>query len=197
MATGTLLALPSGDRARPARLLTLTVLVAGVAEIMTMAALVAGYFNMRHLAFRWPAKGAHLDNYLGTTLTITLILSTITAQWAVYALRQDNRRQALTGLAVTLGLGAAFLNLLTYVGTQLHFGASSSAYAVMVCALLITTAVMVVGGLVFIAVAIVRTLGGQSTVRDPDLVRAAAWHWHVVGVAWLLAFVALYAFQNR
>lgn len=196
-ATGTMLALPSGGPARPRHLLSVAVLVAGAAELMTVLALVAAYLNVRALAIQWPPKGVHLDNYLGTVLLVTVVLSTITAEWAAYALKLDNRRQSLTALAMTLGFGAAFLNLLWYVGVQLKFGPADHSYAVVVYALLIVMGAIAAIGLGVLIVALVRTLGGQSTARDPELTRAAAWHWHVVTLGWVFTFTALYVLQHR
>ncbi len=193
----TMLGLPPAGRGRPVNLLSVTTLLAGVAELMLVGALVAAYLNVRALAQHWPAEGAELDNYLGTTATITLALSMVTAEWAVYALRMGNRRQALSALTLTAGLGAAFINLLWYVGTQLHFGPADHSYAVLVYALLIAVGVVAAIGIGFLLVAVARTVGGQVSAGDPAVVRAAAWHWHVVTTAWLLVFLALYILQNR
>lgn len=195
--TTTMLGLPPGGRGRPSNLLSLSTLLAGVAELMVIGGLVAAYLNVRGLALRWPPKGVDLDNYLGTTLTITVALSAITAEWAVYALRRGNRRQSLSALALTLALGAAFLNLLWYIGTQLGFGPADGSYALLVYALLIAVGIIAALGVAFLLVALARTLGDQVTPGDPAVTRAAAWHWHVVSVAWLLVFMALYLLQHR
>lgn len=195
-ATATL-ALPSGNRGRPLHLATVTALLAGVAELMVMAALFASYLNVRGLANRWPPKGVRVDNYLGTTLFLTLVLSVITAEWAVFALRRGNRRQALSASALTVGLGAAFINLLWYAGTQLHYGPADNSYAVLVYAQLIAAGVIAAIGIGFMLVALARTAGDQVTAGNPALLRAAVWHWHVVTAAWTLAFLAIYVLQHR
>jgi cytochrome c oxidase subunit 3 len=192
-----MLALPPAGRDRPANLLTAATLIAGAAELMVIGGLVAAYLNVRGLADRWPPKGVSLDNYLGTTLLITLGLTVITVEWAVYALRRGNRRQALSATALTAGLGLAFVNLLWYVGTQLGFGPADNSYAVLVYAQLIAVGVIAVIGLGFLLVALARSLGGQVSPGDPAVLRAAAWHWHVVSAAWLLVFTALYLLQHR
>jgi heme/copper-type cytochrome/quinol oxidase subunit 3 len=195
--TATMLALPPAGRGRPAHLLSVTTLLVGVAELMAVSALVAAYLNVRALAAVWPPKDVSLDNYLGTVALITVGMSVITAEWAVYALRRGNRRQTLGALGLTVGLGAAFVNLIWYTGTQLHFGPADHSYAVLVYALLITVGAVAALGIGYLLVALVRTLGGQVTSGDPELVRGAAFHWHVVATAWLLAFMALYVLQHR
>jgi cytochrome c oxidase subunit 3 len=192
-----MLALPPAGRGKPTNLLSVATLLAGVAELMTIGALVAAYLNVRALASQWPAKGVDLDNYLGTMLLVTIALSMITAEWAVYSLRHGNRRQALSGLAITIGMGAAFLNLLWYLGTQLHFGPADNSYAVLAYALLIAVGTIAALGIGFLLVALARTVGGQATAGEPAVVRAATWHWHAVSVGWLLVFMALFLLQHR
>jgi heme/copper-type cytochrome/quinol oxidase subunit 3 len=192
-----MLALPPGGRDRPANVLSVATLLAGVAELMLVGALVAAYLNVRGLADHWPAKGVDLDNYLGTMLTVTIGLTLVTAEWSVYALRHGNRRQSLGALTITAGLGLAFLNLLWYLGTQLHFGPADHSYGTLAYALLISVGVIAVIGIAFLIAAAARTLGDQATSSDPSVVRAAAWHWHVVSVAWLLVFTALFLLQHR
>jgi heme/copper-type cytochrome/quinol oxidase subunit 3 len=193
----TMLGLPAGNRDRPAHTLTVATLMAGVAELALVGALVAAYLNVRALLSPWPPEGVELDNYLGTMLFITAALSVFTAEWAVYALRRGNRRQALNGAGVTIGLGAAFVNLLWYTGTQFHFGPADHSFAVIAYALMIAVGVIAVVGIGFLIVALARTAGGQVTPGDPAVLRAAVWHWHVVVVAWSLAYLALYVLHHR
>ena len=112
--TTTMLGLPPGDRDRPVHSLTVATLMAGIAELSLVGALVAAYLNVRGLLSPWPPKGVDLDNYLGTMLFITVLLSVVTAEWAVFALKRDNRRQAMNATGITIGLGVAFVNLLWY-----------------------------------------------------------------------------------
>ena len=197
MTAPTMLALPAGDRDRPAHSLTVAALLAGVGELAVVGALVAAYLNVRGLLDRWPPRGVELDNYLGTTLFLTVMISVLTVEWAVFALRRDNRRQAMSSIAITVGLGVAFVNLLWYTATQFHFGPADSSYAVLAYALVIAVGIVAVIGIAFLLVAFARVAGGQVTPGNPSVLRAAAWHWHVVVAAWLLAFLALYVLQHR
>lgn len=196
-AAPTMLGLPAGDVDRPSHALSVATLMAGVAELSLVGALVAAYLNVRGLLSPWPPEGVDLDNYLGTMLFITVWLSVITAEWAVFALKRGNRKQALNAIGITIGLGVAFVNLLWYTGTQFHFGPADHTYAVIAYAMLIAVGVIAVVGMAFLLVALARISGGQVTPRNPSVLRAAAWHWHVVVVAWSLAFLALYVLQHR
>ena len=67
-------------------------------------------------------------------LTATLLLSGAVVGWASTAARAGNRRQALAALAITAGLGGAFLNLAWYTGSNVGFGPSSHAFGAIVLA---------------------------------------------------------------
>lgn len=191
------LALPAGGRDRPTHVLNLGTLLLGGAGAMVFGALVAAYLQLRGVADQWPPKDVELDNYLGVTLLLTALLSAVTAEWAPYAIKRGNRRQAIWGLTLTLGFGLAFLNLLWYLGTQLGFGVADHAYATVVYAAVLATGAQVVIGLIYLLVALVRTGGHQVVAGDHELVRSAAWYWQWVAVSWLVVFTALYLFQHR
>ena len=191
------LALPAAGRDRPAHVLNLGVLLLGGAAAMVFAGLLAAYMHLRGSASAWPPKGVELDNYLGVTLLLTALMSSVTVEWAPYAIKRGNRRQTLWGLTLTLGLGLAFLNLLWYVGTQLGFGVADHAFGTVVYAAVIAMGVHVAVGLGFIVIAFARAAGHQVVTGDHQLVRAAAWYWQWVNVSWLVVFTGLYVFQNR
>jgi cytochrome c oxidase subunit 3 len=152
---------------------------------------------MRGVASTWPPKGVRLDNYLGVTLFLTMLLSAVTVEWAPFAIKRGNRRHALWGLGLTLGFGLAFLNLLWYVASQLGFGSVDHAFGTLMYAAIIATAVQVGLASGFVLVALVRTAGHQVVPGQHQLVRAAAWYWQAAGVSWLLVFTAFYVLQHR
>jgi heme/copper-type cytochrome/quinol oxidase subunit 3 len=192
-----MLALPSGADTRRPNLLGVAAMVAGVAGVMVFIGLAAAYFDVRALAGTWPPKKVALDNYLGTTLTITLLMSSVTAEWALQAMRIGNRRQAMAALALTPGFGLAFLNLLWYLVTKLGFGPGSHAYGAIVYAFVAATVVNVLIGMGFLLVALLRTFGHQVGPGNQAVARAATAYWHFVVGGWFIAYVALYVFQHR
>ena len=191
------LALPSGATTRRPKLLTVTTMVAGVAGVMVFVGLAAAYFDVRSLSAAWPPKKVSLDNYLGVTLTITMLMSSVTAEWAVQAMKIGNRRHALTALALTPGFGLAFLNLVWYLVAHVGFGPGSHAFGALFYAFITATIVNVLFGMGFLLVALVRTFGHQVGPDEPSVARAATAYWHCVAAGWLITFVALYFFQHR
>lgn len=191
------LALPAGGRPREHHVLNLGTLLLGGAGAMVFGALVAAYMQLRGAAAEWPPEGVELDNYIGVTLFLTALLSAVTVEWAPYAIKRGNQRQTLWALALSLGLGFAFLNMLWYLATQLGFGVADHAYGTVFYAAILATGVQVVIGLGYLLVALVRTAGHQVVPGDHQLVRAAGWYWQWVNVCWLVVFTALYLFHNR
>lgn len=192
-----MLALPSAGETRRPNVLNVAVMVAGVAAVMVFVGLAAAYFDVRALSTAWPPKKVALDNYLGTTLTITMLMSAVTAEWALQAMRIGNRRHALTALALTPAFGLAFLNLLWYLVTKLGFGPGSHAYGALFYAFVAATVVNVLLGIGFLLVALLRTFGHQVGPGNTAVARAATAYWHFVVGAWMLSYVALYLFQHR
>lgn len=169
--------------------------VAGSALIMASLALLAGFFNLRHFAAKWPPGEVEIDEYLSVMLTLTLVLAAGVAAWAASSATAGNRRQALAGLALTGGLGLAFLNLAWYTGTQAGFGPASHAFGVIVISALAVGSAAVALGIGFLAVALVRSLLRADGVGD-GMVAAAARFWIFVVVAWMVSPVALYGLMS-
>jgi heme/copper-type cytochrome/quinol oxidase subunit 3 len=191
------LALPSGDRDRPVHVLSLGALLLGIASSMVSAGIVAAYFEVRGVAKAWPPAGVRLDNYLGVTLFLTLVLAAVTVEWAPFAIKRGNRRHALWALGLTLGFGVSFLNLLWYLASQLGFGPADHAFGALMYAALIAVGVQLGLAVGFVLIALIRTAGHQVAAGQHEVVRAAAWYWHSAGVSWLVTFTAFYVLQHR
>lgn len=169
--------------------------VAGGAVVAASFALLAGFYNLRDAASVWPPKETEFDEYLSVMLSATILLSAAFAAWATSASRAGNRRQAIAALALTAGMGAAFLNLAWYTGSHVGFGPSSHAFGVIVIASLALMAVAVVVGIGFLAIALLRAQLRAETVTD-STIGAAARFWFLVVAAWMVSPVALYGLMS-
>jgi heme/copper-type cytochrome/quinol oxidase subunit 3 len=98
--------------------------------------------------------------------------------------------QAKGALALTVGFGVAFLNLLWYFGRHIGFGPGRYAYGVVIFAMMTFVGVAVVAGIVALLATLARVTGAQVAGDDAEMARAAAWYWDFVAVAWIvLAYV--------
>jgi heme/copper-type cytochrome/quinol oxidase subunit 3 len=168
--------------------------VGGAALLVASLALLAGFYNLRDAAAEWPPDGVEFDAYLSVMLTATMLLSAGVVAWGSWAAAAGNRRQALASMAITAGLGLAFLNLAWYTGSHAGFGPSSHAFGVVVMASLAIGSAAVVVGLGALAVALLRT---QLRATEPSVVGAAARFWFFVVAAWFVSPVALYGLMSH
>lgn len=189
------LALEAPRREEPRGLVTLGVLLGAAAGLVLLGGLVAAYLGVRANSPEWAGADADLDNYLGVTVAVTLVMVSVAVEWANYATARAERRQAVAALLLVLGLGVAFLNLVWYTGRQLGFGPASSPHGTAVWALLGVVGALGAGGLVLAGATLARLLGGQVTRGDAEPLRATAWYWHLVTLAWVVVFFVVYVVQ--
>jgi cytochrome c oxidase subunit 3 len=154
------------------------VLLLAASGTMLFGALVAAYLHLRKAVDPWPPEGVNLDLYLGNLLVITMVLSAVTMEWACTAIRRGDRRQASAALGLTLGLGLAFLNLLSYSADRVGFDAASHAYGLVVGTMVVLVGLAVAIGVSFVTLTLLRVSGRQVSPGEPGQVRATACYWH-------------------
>ncbi len=172
-------------------------------EVMFFAGLFAAYFNVRLTSAHWPplvneqeyeAFNLHTSEHLlvAGTLTAVLVLSSVTMQLGVWAIRRGDRRAFLRATAVTLVLGVVFLGGQAWDYTQLEFGITDTAFGSTFYTLTGFHGAHVLGGAVMLSVILYRGLAGQFSARHHDAVEAASIYWHFVDVVWIALFSTLY-----
>lgn len=191
-AVDTALALPAGDTALPARSLKLGGLAAGVAGLMLTAALSAAYLGLRGNAEEWPPEGFEIDAFLGVMLTLTAVLTSTFAAWALSADGRGQRRQAAAALTLAAFVGLCLLNGVWYLGTRVDLGAGSSPFATMTYALLGAIGVLLAAGAVGLLAAVAKVGGRQTGPPFPGVVQAAVWFWQLTLVAWIVVWTTLF-----
>lgn len=173
-------------------------------EVMFFGGLFAAYFVARADAPEWPpeslltpdqiAAGVHLELELAVPAIATalLILSSVTMQFAVWQAQRGNQSGIIWFLFLTVALGAIFLVMQMYDYSQLHFGVDDTVYGTTFYTLTGFHGAHVFFGVVFIAVCLVRALGGQFGARNHEAIEGASYYWHFVDVVWLALFTTLY-----
>ena len=168
-------------------------------EVMFFAGLFAAYFNVRANAPQWPPINAetgeafHLEILpLVGPATVLLILSSFTCQFAVWAIRRDDRTGFVRNIAVTLVLGIVFLLGQLYDYSTIGFGISDTPFGTTFYTLTGFHGAHVFGGAVMLSVVLYRGLAGQFSSRHHDAVEATSLYWHFVDVVWIALFSTLY-----
>ncbi len=177
------LALPAaeGERASPpaaAKLLSMGLLLLAGSGAMLFGTLIGVYLHLRRVTDPWPPEGVRIDDYIGNVLVSTMLMSGVTVEWAYHAIRRGERRQAAGALGLTLGLGLAFLNLLSYTAGRATFDAASHPYGLVVAAMTMLLGIAVAVGVSYVTLTLLRVSGGQLSAAEPDQLRATAWYWH-------------------
>jgi cytochrome c oxidase subunit 3 len=185
-------------------------------EVMFFAGLFAAYFSIRagytevinsQVQHVWPpSKYAELlhplpfvthSGALNVILpaTLILILSSVTCQLGVNAIKRGDRTGFLRNFAVTLALGVTFLLLQAYdysvlINEGLTMGATTfgTTYFTMTG----FHGAHVFGGVLMLGVVAYRGMAGQFSAKHHDMVEATSIYWHFVDVVWILLFSILY-----
>lgn len=158
------------------------------AGAMLIVGLVAGYFQARQLAVQanqtWiDTKKTPLPNVALAVTYLSLLMSSFTCQWAVSAIKQNDRRQSYMAVGITLLLAAAFVNGLSFSWGQAHLKAGGGGYADHMYALTVTHLLLVLAAVVLLLVMGFRVLGGQFGPRNAEFVQSAALFWHFTVLA--------------
>ena len=170
-------------------------------EVMFFAALFAAYFNAKATLPIFPPEGTEFLDPIGLPLfvTILLITSSFTMQWATGRIRKGDRTGLNRAIAVTLILGVVFLFLQLYdyftLITHDDFGIDSGVYGTLFYTMTGFHGLHVLGGVVGLSVVLARGLQGQFTKRHHVAVEAVHYYWHFVDVVWVFLFLTIYVIK--
>jgi heme/copper-type cytochrome/quinol oxidase subunit 3 len=189
-------ALPAAPSATPVHkdptLLAMALVI--VAETMVLGGLLAAYFAVRAEAFVWPPAGVKHATYIPGTITLTVLMSMATAQWAVFAIRRNDHRNCAVALGTTIFFGIQIAVLEWYSYGRLGFSISRHAYGTMHYLLTGFYLANLLAGIVMVAVVMVRMLAGDYDENHHGAVRAVTWFWQFASIAWLIVFAVLIVF---
>jgi cytochrome c oxidase subunit 3 len=173
-------------------------------EVMFFGGLFAAYFIARADSPAWPpeellspAKVAagvklELEFTLPLIATILLVLSSVTMQLGVNAIKKGNRSGLIWWTFISIVLGVIFLSAQMYDYSQLPFRASDTIFGTTFFTLTGFHGAHVTGGVIFMLVILVRSLGGQFSAEGHEAVEACSFYWHFVDVVWIILFTILY-----
>ena len=167
-------------------------------EVMFFAGLFAAYFASRAAVAPWPpAEFEHtLEPFsLVFPATVMLVISSVTCQIGVNAIRRDDRAGFVRAIGLTLILGIVFLLIQVYdYGLLYSEGLTVAAgpYGTTYYTLTGFHGAHVFGGVIMLAVILYRGMSGQFSSRHHDAVEATSIYWHFVDVVWIGLYTTLY-----
>nr|AEP27499.1 cytochrome c oxidase subunit III [Strophosoma melanogrammum] len=146
------------------------------------------------LGMNWPPKGIQPFNPLEIPLLNTLILlsSGLTVTWAHHSMMENNYKQSIQGLTLTVILGFYFSLLQMYEYMEAPFTIADSIYG---STFFMTTGLHglhVIIGSTFLLICLMRLFFNHFSPIHHFGFEAAAWYWHFVDVVWLLLYILIY-----
>ncbi len=162
--------------------------------------LLAGYFSARDISRAageaWPPDDVILPNVPLFVAYLTLLMSSFTAQWSISAVNGRDRRSMYVAIGLTLVLGLAFVNAMSFSWTAIGVAAESSRFATTMYAVTITHLLVVIAAIVAFVVVGFRALGGQFSPEDRELVVAATAFWHFSVAAGLVIWYCIWFLEG-
>nr|AEP27487.1 cytochrome c oxidase subunit III [Sitona lineatus] len=146
------------------------------------------------LGLNWPPKGITPFNPLEIPLLNTLILlsSGLTVTWAHHSIMENNYKQSIQSLILTVVLGFYFTTLQAYEYMERPFSIADSVYG---STFFMTTGLHglhVIIGSTFLLVCLMRLYFNHFSSIHHFGFEAAAWYWHFVDVVWLFLYILIY-----
>lgn len=170
-----------------------------MSEVMFFVAFFWAYFHVSlfptdAIGGVWPPTSIETINPfdLPFLMTMILLLSGCTVTWAHHALIENNQKDVVKALTLTVALGVIFSGFQLYEYHHAAFGFKDTVYA---SAFYMATGFHgfhVIVGTIFLFVCLLRAKKGHFKPDDHFGFEAAAWYWHFVDVVWLFLFVAIY-----
>nr|YP_009720751.1 cytochrome c oxidase subunit III [Athalia icar]QGL07069.1 cytochrome c oxidase subunit III [Athalia icar] len=147
----------------------------------------------------WPPKGILPFNPMSIPLlnTIILISSGVTITVTHHSLMNNNKKEALNSLGLTIILGILFSLLQAYEYEMAPFTIADSIYG---STFFITTGfhgIHVLIGTIFLFINFIRLKNNHFSNHHHFGFEAAAWYWHFVDVVWLFLYLLIYWWGNK
>lgn len=185
---------PAPELPRP-RTLFIGTAYATVAVLMFFAALFALYVQLRSDTLAagegWIAEGT-ISLVPGGMMMLTMALSVVTMQWAVYAIARDDRPHAYLALGLTALFGVAVINQTVYLYNQMGFVVSETVPAVLIYTITGAHLAMLGAAIIFVGLMAFRALAGQFSSRQADGIAAAALFWYATVAVYAVIYYAIY-----
>jgi heme/copper-type cytochrome/quinol oxidase subunit 3 len=178
------------------RLLLVGTAFAAVSAAMVIIAMVGNYLLERAAVVgaggTWLPSDANLPLTQPNVMFFGLVMSSITVQWAVSAVRNDDRINSYLALGMTFLFGLGFVNMTAYLWANSNLVVGTEPQAVLIFTVTGTHVAMMLAAMVFVALMGFRALAGGYDSRQYDGIAAAALFWHVMVAMYALIWIAVY-----
>jgi cytochrome c oxidase subunit 3 len=187
---------PAAAPARPRSLLVATSLVVAAGTVL-MGTLLGIYLSVRvttadGLTTNWLPSGVEVPQVAAATLLSVMAGAAVVAQWARYAVANDDRSGAYLALGLLGIFGVAALNAQVYIWAQMGMKVADGPMPVVTYAVTGVWFFAAVAGLLFTLVVAFRALGGRYSAKQHEGVSALSLYWLWLGVAFGAIWTIVY-----
>ena len=168
-------------------------------EAAIFGAFFAALFYSRFHAKVWPPAGMpHFELLLPAVNTFILLFSSVTCHFAHMALERGKKEQFVSGVLMTIFLGALFL-----CGQAYEYGVLNGEAFNIKSGIFGTTFFMLTGfhglhvlmGVIFLNVVYAAAMRGRLSQHQHFPFLAASWYWHFVDAIWIFVFSIVYLWR--
>ena len=124
-------------------------------------------------------------------MLIILFGASVVAQWAVYAMGQDNRRDAAVAIGLLVIFGVAVFNAQVYIYQQVDVGVNTR-YGALFYSVTGAFLFALVAGMIMAVIVVFRSLGGRYSSKRHEGISALALYWHFLTVAFAAVWFVVY-----
>jgi heme/copper-type cytochrome/quinol oxidase subunit 3 len=125
-------------------------------------------------------------------MMLTMAMSVVIVQWAVYAIARDDRPNAYLAFAIAGLFGVAVIVQTVFLYNQMGLVVDESAAALLVYVITGAHLAMLVAAMIFLGLMAFRALAGQFSSRQSDGIASAALFWHATVAVYAVVYYAIY-----
>ena len=164
----------------------------GLAALVAVAALIGAYLALR-AGQGFPPEGAKKQNYFGSINLAAAFMILLTAEWFVWAVSRDERRQAGQAIGLAVLLEAAMLNATITAIARAGYGPATHAFGTLWYAFFLLSAITNIVAIGALLLHGAKLVGRQVSALEWQLSRAVSIVVHVSAITWLMTWCTLYA----
>ena len=180
----------------PDRTRALGVYLFMVADFMVLAAIVAAYFAVKDGSSAWPPVDVGVGTYIPFVVTITLIMASAAAQWAVRAMRANDQRNVGIALVFAAFLGLATANVEWAAFDKAGFGVADHAYGTFYFLLIGFHMVHLVAAVGLILLLAGRSFAGHFSADHHDPLRSGLLYFQYTNAVWFTVFTVVFVLSR-
>ncbi len=190
------LALETGPlRTSPRTQVTATALAIG-GFAMVIAGLLGFYVSRRNLVAspgsNWVPDEVTIPNAQLVMAMLTALMSSLTAQWSVWASRRNYQAHTYVGLGVTFLLGAAYLNMLMFSLNTMNIVIGQGEWQNLAFTATGYLIALIIGSMIYLGLMAFRSLGGDLGPDGSAPLESAVLFWHFTVVAYAAIVYVVY-----